>query len=118
MEKMIEILIYVYIFFGGIGLAVGIGSVIVKKGSMLYKNMGKVFLVGMMVSLFLFLLIFWMFNYENLFLFLIGLFMIYMVLFGNRALKYWIKIKLEMIDKVILGSMFVFFFIMVALGSY
>jgi len=28
MEKTIEILIYVHIFFGGIGLAAGIGSVI------------------------------------------------------------------------------------------
>ena len=118
MEKTIEILIYVHIFFGGIGLAAGIGSIMAKKGSTLHKNMGKFFSVGMMSSSLLSLPISRMPNHENLFLFLIGLFTIYLVLSGNRALKYRTKTKPERIDKVISGSMFVFSFLMVVLGSY
>lgn len=82
--------------------------------------MGKFFSTGMMASSLLSLLVSRMPNHENLFLFLIGIgvFAIYMVLSGNRALKYRTKTKPEMIDKTISGSMFVFSFIMVALGSY
>jgi uncharacterized membrane protein len=118
MEETIKILIYIHAFFGGIGLITGVGSIITKKGSVLHKKMGKLFSIGMMTSSLISIPISWMPNHENLFLFLIGLFTIYLVLAGNRVLKYKRKTKPEMIDKIISGSMFVFSFIMVALGGY
>jgi len=118
MEETIKILIYVHAFFGGIGLITGFGSIIAKKGSVLHKNMGKLFSIGMMTSSLISIPISWMPNHENLFLFLIGLFTIYLVLAGNRVLKYKRKTKAEAIDKIISGSMLVFSIIMVALGSY
>jgi uncharacterized membrane protein len=118
MEETIKILIYVHAFFGGIGLITGVGSIIAKKGSLLHKNMGKLFSVGMMTSALISIPISWMPNHENLFLFLIGVFTIYLVLAGNRVLNYKRKTKPETIDKVISGSMFVFSCIMVAVGGY
>jgi hypothetical protein len=60
----------------------------------------------------------WMPNHENLFLFLIGLFTIYLVLAGNRALTFKTKEKADWIDKIISGSMFIFSLLMIVLGGY
>lgn len=118
MEDSIKILIYVHAFFGGIGLITGIGSVIVKKGSSIHKKMGKLFSIGMITSSLISIPISWMPNHKNLFLFLIGLFTIYLVLAGNRALAFKTKEKANWIDKMISGSMFLFSLLMVIIGIY
>ena len=118
MEETIKLLIYVHAFFGGIGLITGIGSIVAKKGSVLHKKMGKIFSIGMISSSLLSIPISWMPNHENLFLFLIGLFTIYLVLSGNRALKYKRKTKPEQLDKIISGSMLIFSSIMILLGAF
>jgi uncharacterized membrane protein len=118
MEETIKILIYTHAFFGGIGLITGIGSVIVKKGSSIHKKMGKLFSIGMITSSLISIPISWMPNHENLFLFLIGLFTIYLVLAGNRALTFKTKEKADWIDKMISGSMLFFSLIMVIIGVY
>ena len=118
MEETIKILIYIHAFFGGIGLITGIGSIIVKKGSTLHKRMGKLFSIGMITSSLISIPISWMPNHENLFLFLIGLFTIYLVLAGNRALTFKTKEKADWLDKIISGSMLFFSSIMVIIGVY
>lgn len=118
MEETIKILIYIHAFFGGIGLITGIGSVIAKKGSKPHKRMGKLFSIGMISSSLISIPISWMPNHENLFLFLIGLFTIYLVLAGNRALKFKAKGKANWIDKIISGSMLIFSAAMILIGSY
>ena len=118
MEETIKIFIYIHAFFGGIGLVTGIGSVIVKKGSLIHRKMGKLFSIGMIVSSLISIPISWMPNHENLFLFLIGLFTIYLVLAGNRALKFKTKEKANLIDIIISGSMLFFSLIMVIIGTY
>jgi hypothetical protein len=118
MEEIIKILIYIHAFFGGIGLITGIGSIIVKKGSPIHKRMGKLFSIGMITSSLISIPISWMPNHENLFLFLIGLFTIYLVLAGNRALTFKTKEKADWIDKMISGSMLLFSLIMVLIGTY
>ena len=118
MEETIKILIYIHAFFGGIGLITGIGSVIVEKGSPIHKRMGKLFSIGMITSSLISVPISWMPNHENLFLFLIGLFTIYLVLAGNRALTFKTKEKADWIDKMISGSMFLFSSIMIIIGTY
>jgi uncharacterized membrane protein len=118
MEQTIKILIYIHAFFGGIGLITGIGSVIVKKGTPLHKKMGKLFSIGMITSSLISLPICWMPKHQNIFLFLIGLFTIYLVVSGNRALTFKRKIKADLIDKIISGSMLFFSLVMIFLGIY
>ncbi|MHA7943751.1 hypothetical protein ACJOV8_011820 [Formosa sp. 3Alg 14/1] len=118
MEATIKILIYIHACFGGLGLITGIGSVIVKKGNRLHKQMGHLFSFGMIGSSVISIPISWMPKHENLFLFLIGLFTIYLVLAGNRALTVNKKDKADLIDQVVSGGMFLFSSIMIILGIY
>ncbi|CDF79315.1 conserved hypothetical membrane protein [Formosa agariphila KMM 3901] len=118
MEETIKILIYIHAFLGGIGLITGVWSVLVKKGSLMHKKMGKIFSIGMIGSTLISIPISWLPNHENLFLFLIGLFTIYLVLAGNRALTFKTKDKADWIDKLISGSMCFFSFVMISIGTY
>lgn len=118
MEQAIRTLIYIHAFFGGIGLVTGIGSIIVRKGTSLHKKMGKLFSIAMFTSALISILICWMPKHQNIFLFLIGLFTIYLVISGNRALTFKHKMKSELIDKIISGTMLSFSAVMIALGIY
>jgi len=88
METAITIAIYIHAFFGGIGLLSGTLSLVTKKGSKIHRKSGKFFTVGMLVSSGLSLPVASMPGHYNPFLFLIGLFTIYMVLVGNRTLRF------------------------------
>ncbi len=118
MEQTITTLIYIHAFFGGLGLITGMISVFVKKGGFNHKRAGKVFSYSMIISSLLSLLIARMPNHENLFLFLIGIFTIYLILAGNRALtlKSSIKSKADWLDQLISGSMLLTSIIMLTLG--
>lgn len=118
MNHIIQILIYIHAFFGGLGLITGIIPVLVKKGGKTHKKSGKIFSYSMIISALISLIIARMPGHENLFLFLIGIFTIYMVLAGNRALtlKGEIKTKADRIDKAISGSMFVASLVMIGVG--
>lgn len=107
MEQTIKILIYIHAFFGGIGLLMGILSVLVKKGGKQHKRFGKIFSYAILISAFISLIVAQLPNHENLFLFLIGVFTIYMVLAGNRAITFKKKSKTsaDMLDKLISGTM-------------
>lgn len=118
MELTIKILIYIHAFFGGIGLITGIGSVMVKKGNTLHKKMGKLFSIGMFTSSILSLIVCLFPGHHNVFLFLIGLFTIYLVISGNRALAFKTKVEADLIDKLTSGTMLFFSVIMITLGIY
>ncbi|MTH14466.1 hypothetical protein [Flavobacterium sp. LC2016-01] len=118
MEPAIKILIYIHAFFGGIGLITGIGSIVVKKGGKLHKRMGKLFSIGMITSSLISLPICWMPKHQNIFLFLIGLFTIYLVISGNRALGFKTKPKADLLDKIISGTMLFFSAVMISIGLY
>lgn len=118
MEAAIKILIYIHAFFGGIGLITGIGSIVVKKGSKLHKQMGKLFSIGMLISSLISIPICWMPKHQNIFLFLIALFTVYLVISGNRFLSFKYKTKADLTDKVISGTMLFFSVIMISLGLY
>lgn len=118
METTIKILIYIHAFFGGIGLITGIGSILVKKGGKLHKRMGKLFSIGMITSSLISIPICWMPKHQNIFLFLIGLFTIYLVISGNRALRFKHKTKADFVDQFISGSMLFFSVIMIVIGTY
>ncbi len=120
MEETIRILIYIHAFFGGLGLVTGIGSIIVKKGSIPHKKMGKLFSIGMVTSSLISMPISWLPNHENIFLFLIGLFTVYLVISGNQILTFKSKSKklAKRIDKIISGSMLALSILMILFGTY
>ncbi|MGB7785722.1 MAG: hypothetical protein WBL27_06440 [Salinimicrobium sp.] len=107
MEESVKVLIYIHAFFGGLGLITGLGSVMVKKGKYSHLKLGKLFSYSMIISSLISLIVSNMPNHKNLFLFLIGIFTIYMVLAGNRALTFKgnSKEKADLIDKLISGIM-------------
>ena len=55
-------------------------------------------------------------NHENLFLFLIGVFTIYLVLAGNRALTLKNKLSADWLDKGISGAMLITSIVMLIIG--
>lgn len=120
MEHMIKVFIYIHAFLGGLGLISGIGSIIVKKGSKPHKILGKLFSIGMLLSTLISLPISWMPDHENIFLFLIGLFTMYLVVSGNQILSFKSKQKTQaqIRDKLISGVMLVVSMIMILIGVY
>jgi uncharacterized membrane protein len=119
MEQIITTLIYIHAFFGGIGLITGMISIFVKKGAINHKKAGKIFSYSMLISSLISLFVARMPDHENLFLFLIGIFTIYLVLAGNRALtlKSKTKSKANLIDKLVSGTMLVASIGMLIIGT-
>ncbi len=116
MENFIKIIIYIHAFFGAIGLIAGTVIMFAKKGNQLHKKAGEIFSLGMLVSSVLSLLICSFPNHHNSFLLMIGIFTIYMILLGNRVLKYKRKNHHNKIDQLISGIMMVTSIIMIVYG--
>lgn len=118
MEQTITTLIYIHAFFGGLGLLTGILSIFVKKGGFIHKMAGKVFSYSMITSSLISLVVARMPQHENLFLFLMGIFTIYLILSGNRALtlRSTIKSKAALVDKIVSGGMLLISIGMLLLG--
>ena len=118
MEQIIKIFIYIHAFFGGIALLSGLFSLLFVKGSPNHKKSGKVFSYGMVISSLISLPICWLPNHENNFLFLIGIFTIYLVISGNRVLSFKKKKEANFTDKLISTIMFVASLFMMTFGTY
>jgi uncharacterized membrane protein len=118
MENSIRIFIYIHAFFGSVGLITGIASIIVKKGNTKHKQLGKWFTWSMIISSAISLVVARMPNHINNFLFLIGIFTIYMVLAGNRALTFKSikKTEANLVDKLISGTMMISGLLMIGFG--
>jgi len=118
MEQIIKIFIYIHAFFGGIALLSGLASILFVKGSPNHKKSGKVFSYGMVISSLISLPICWLPNHENNFLFLIGIFTIYLVISGNRVLLFKKKKEANFIDKLISVVMFIASLFMLFFGTF
>ncbi|WP_339629018.1 hypothetical protein [uncultured Maribacter sp.] len=118
MENTIKLFIYIHAFFGGLGLITGIGSILVRKGNLHHKRLGKWFTWSMIISSAISLVVARMPDHINNFLFLIGIFTIYMVLAGNRALTFKSVKKTEanIIDKLVSGIMAASALLMIGFG--
>jgi uncharacterized membrane protein len=118
MEQTITTLIYIHAFFGGLGLLTGMLSIFVKKGGFNHKTAGKVFSYSMITSSLISLVVARMPQHENLFLFLMGIFTIYLILSGNRALtlRSTIKSNAALVDKIVSGGMLLISIGMLLLG--
>ncbi|MGB6150954.1 MAG: hypothetical protein WBG48_03090 [Pricia sp.] len=120
MESLITYAIYIHAFLGGVGLVTGIGSIVVKKGGRSHKKMGKLFSIGMIGSSLISLPIACMPGHKSLFLFVIGVFTIYLVLVGNRSLTFKSrkKQKATPLDLGISMGMLLFSTAMLVYGIY
>ena len=118
MEQIIKIFIYIHAFFGGIALLSGLASILFVKGSPKHKKSGKVFSYGMVISSLISLPICWLPNHENSFLFLIGIFTIYLVISGNRVLLFRKKKEANFTDKLVSSTMFIASLFMLFFGTY
>ncbi|MBW1296131.1 hypothetical protein [Aquimarina litoralis] len=118
MEQTATILIYIHAFFGSIGLVSGFISIIGKKGRFYHKKGGIIFSVSMFISSLIAIPITLLPNHENLLLHLLSIFTIYLVISGNRVLKFKKNHTLGIIDIVITSIMGLVFIGMIVTGIY
>jgi uncharacterized membrane protein len=101
MEKTIQILIYIHAAFGGFALLAGLISIIAKKGKNIHRKSGLIFFYSMMLSGITAMIVAILPNHQSPFLFGVGIFSLYFVLTGNRALNFKRKNPNLKIDKII-----------------
>lgn len=99
MEKTIQILIYIHATFGAIALFAGLISIIAKKGETIHRKFGLIFFYSMLLSAIIAMVVAVLPNHESPFLFAVGIFSLYFVLTGNRALNFKRKNPVLKIDK-------------------
>lgn len=87
-SMLIKGLVGLHIIFGGLALLTGSWVILSKKGTPQHKRIGKVFYGSMLVAAVLSCGIAVLPAHENIFLFCIGLFTIYLLLAGYRALNF------------------------------
>ncbi|PKG41416.1 DUF2306 domain-containing protein [Psychroflexus sp. MES1-P1E] len=115
MENTIQVLIYIHATFGGVALLAGLVSIIAKKGKTIHRKFGLLFFYSMMLSGIIAMIVAVLPNHESPFLFAVGIFSLYFVLTGNRALKFKRKSPDLKIDKWISISMIITGFLMITL---
>jgi uncharacterized membrane protein len=115
MEKIIQILIYIHAAFGGFALLAGLVSIIAIKGKNIHRKSGLIFYYSMIFSGMIALIVAVLPNHENPFLFAVGIFSLYFVLTGNRALNFKRKNPDLKIDKLISTIMIITGILMISL---
>jgi uncharacterized membrane protein len=107
MEQFIRILIYIHAFFGGIALLTGLVSILVKKGNKTHRKTGIFFYYSMLTSGITAMTVALLPKHEDPFLFAVGIFSLYFVLTGYRALRFKNRNPRLIIDKFISITMMV-----------
>ena len=116
MNIIFKIFLILHIVGGSVGLLSGLLNIIRKKGDKKHKIIGKLFFVSMLIvgasSLVL------SFLHPNYFLFMVGVFTLYMVSSGQRYLKHKIQDKFEskLIDWTITISMLLAGLLFIGIG--
>jgi len=112
MENLFIPLLIVHIISGSVSLLSGLANIIRKKGDGAHKQVGLVFVVAMLVASFSALAMSVL--KENLFLFTIGFFTIYMIGTGVR----YLKIKRRVIAKRVKWNDWILSVLMFFFGSF
>ncbi|WP_299439376.1 hypothetical protein [uncultured Aquimarina sp.] len=118
MEQIALTLIYIHAFFGGIGLLSGLVSIVGKKGRFYHRKAGIIFSIAMFISASIAIPITLLPNHENLLLHLLSIFTIYLVISGNRVLRFKKHHTLGVLDIAITSSMGLVFLGMIFIGIY
>jgi uncharacterized membrane protein len=96
MPSLFTILITLHVAGGTTGLITGAVAASVKKGSKLHNSSGKLYFYGMLLASLAALIISWLPNHHNLFLFAVGGFTLYMITSGYRMI--YLKRQLKTTD--------------------
>lgn len=115
MEATIQVLIYIHAAFGGIALLTGLVAVIARKGKTIHKRFGLLFYYVMILAGVSAMLIAVLPNHESPFLFAVGIFSLYFVLTGYRALRFKRKVPDLKLDKTISVLMLITGILMISL---
>jgi uncharacterized membrane protein len=115
MEQATKILIILHASFGGIAFVAGLIAMIAKKGQLVHKKGGLIFFYTMVTSGTSAMLIAVLPNHENPFLFSVGIFSLYFVLTGKRALRFKYKNPNLIVDKWISRIMILTGILMISL---
>jgi len=99
MEEAIQVFIYVHAASGGIALIAGLVSMIARKGKRTHRKSGLIFFYSMTFSGITAMLISLLPNHKSPFLFAIGIFSLYFVITGKRALNFKKQNPNTFIDK-------------------
>jgi uncharacterized membrane protein len=86
MPSLFTILISLHVAGGTTGLITGAVAASVKKGSKLHNGSGKLYFYGMLLASLAALIISWLPDHHNLFLFAVGGFTLYMITSGYRMI--------------------------------
>lgn len=98
LEDLLQTLIIIHAALGTIALICGSIALIAKKGLRLHKRAGKVFVVAMGLSIVLSIIIAVAPGHTNIFLLSIGIFSLYFLVIGYRALRYKVQQTSTSID--------------------
>ena len=104
-ESFIDTLIIIHATFGGMSLLGGAGALATKKGSLWHRRSGKVFFYSLLISAVVAIAITFLPGHESSFLFAIGIFTLYLIFSGYRALQYGRPEKSYTVDRLISVSM-------------
>lgn len=107
METTAQYLIYLHAFSGGLALLCGLLAVLFKKGNPNHKRAGKVFYISLLSSAIAAIAVTLFPSKNNPFLLSIGVFSLYLLLSGFRALRYKNPTVNLHIDQLISGSMLI-----------
>ncbi|MFD0860836.1 DUF2306 domain-containing protein [Sungkyunkwania multivorans] len=120
LEDLITIMIYIHAFAGAIALLAGSVAIVSRKGGTVHTKAGRVFYHSMVVLALLALVISWMPGHINNFLFVIGVFSLYLVISGKAAIRYKkIEQRSELrVDKLVSGAMFFFAIVMLVMAIH
>ena len=120
LTQFFTIFIAIHAISGMISLVAGTISVIAKKGGKVHKKSGKVFFYGMMLAGSSGIVASLLPGHYNPFLFVVGLFSVYLVLSGYRALKFTkVKTRAQLRPDIILAwAMILVAALMISFGSY
>lgn len=107
MEQIIRYVILVHAALGSLALIAGLISIVSKKGGSIHKKSGVLFKWSMIFSGVIAMVVTLLPNHENSFLFAIGIFSLYFVVTGNRALRFKSEISTLFWDKIIAWVMII-----------
>lgn len=101
MDSIAEVLIIIHATFGGFALIAGLIAMSAKKGLKVHRKSGMVFFYTMLISAITALVVSLLPNHESPFLFAVGIFSLFFVLNGYRALRFKFRNPNIKIDKAI-----------------
>lgn len=116
MEILLSTLLVLHIAGGSIGLVSGTINLIRKKGDKLHKMIGTIFYYGMLITGTTSLLLAAI--HPNHFLFIIGVFTLYLVVTGQRYLAKSRKGSIDSFDRIITYAMMAAAISFITIGTY